>query len=145
MDSGDSGKRIGAKLFALHSPNQKKELVQFVRNDEAGDIPSDVPYATIFQGQQNMPDQPLIEIWEGDLYFCLERRLVTVRSRIIPLTVKEFLHGRLQDFVFPAYDVRYIAINDDVDSAKEENDFAVFKNVFNDYYAKNTRKKSGQW
>ena len=39
---------------------------------------------------------------------------------------------RFQDFVFPAYDVRYIAINDDVDSAKEENDFAVFKNVFND-------------
>ena len=92
-----------------------------------------------------MPDQPLTEIREGDLYFCLERRLVTVRSRIIPLTVKEFLHGRLQDFVFPAYDVRYIAINDDVYSAKEENDFAVFKNVFNDYYAKDTRKKSGQW
>lgn len=48
---------------------------------------------------------------------------------------------RLQDFVFPAYDVRYIAINDDVYSAKEENDFAVFKNVFNDYYAKDTSKK----
>ena len=42
--------------------------------------------------------------------------------------------GRLQDFIFPAYDVRFIAINDDVDSAKGENDFAVFKNVFNDYY-----------
>ena len=40
--------------------------------------------------------------------------------------------GRLQDFIFPAYDVRFIAINDDVDSAKGENDFAVFKNVFND-------------
>lgn len=38
--------------------------------------------------------------------------------------------GRLQDFIFPAYDVRFIAINDDVDSAKGENDFAVFKNVF---------------
>ena len=40
--------------------------------------------------------------------------------------------GRLQDFIFPAYDVRFIAINDDVDSAKGENDFTVFKNVFND-------------
>lgn len=49
--------------------------------------------------------------------------------------------GRLQDFIFPAYDVRFIAINDDVDSAKGENDFAVFKNVFNDYYAKDTNKK----
>lgn len=49
--------------------------------------------------------------------------------------------GRLQDFIFPAYDVRFIAVNDDVDSAKGENDFAVFKNVFNDYYAKDTSKK----
>lgn len=49
--------------------------------------------------------------------------------------------GRLQNFIFPAYDVRFIAINDDVDSAKGENDFAVFKNVFNDYYAKDTSKK----
>lgn len=49
--------------------------------------------------------------------------------------------GRLQDFIFPAYDVRFIAVNDDVDSARGENDFAVFKNVFNDYYAKDTSKK----
>lgn len=49
--------------------------------------------------------------------------------------------GRLLDFIFPAYDVRFIAVNDDVDSARGENDFAVFKNVFNDYYAKDTSKK----
>ena len=50
--------------------------------------------------------------------------------------------GRLQDFIFPAYDVRFIAINDDVDSAKGENDFAVFKNVFNDYYAKEYQQEN---
>ena len=49
--------------------------------------------------------------------------------------------GHQQDFIFPAYDVRFIAVNDDVDSAKGENDFAVYKNVFNDYYAKDTSKK----
>ena len=32
----------------------------------------------------------MTEIGEGDLYFCLEQRLVTVRSQVIPLTVKEF-------------------------------------------------------
>ncbi len=37
--------------------------------------------------------------------------------------------GRLQDFIFPAYDVRFIAVNDDVDSAKGENDFAVFLTI----------------
>ncbi|MCB5941623.1 response regulator transcription factor [bacterium 210820-DFI.6.52] len=35
-------------------------------------------------------DQPLTEIQEGDLYFCLEKRLVTVQSQVISLTVKEF-------------------------------------------------------
>ena len=75
------------------SLNQKKELAQFVCDYEAGDIPTNVPYTTIFQGQYFFPkqaDQSLTEIREGDLYFCLEQRLVTVRGQAIPLTVKEF-------------------------------------------------------
>ena len=36
---GDSGRQIGEKLFALLSPGQKKDLVQFVRDYEAGNIP----------------------------------------------------------------------------------------------------------
>ena len=32
----------------------------------------------------------MTEIQEGDLYFCLEKRLVTVQSQVISLTVKEF-------------------------------------------------------
>ena len=32
----------------------------------------------------------MTEIREGDLYFCLEQRLVTVRGQVILLTVKEF-------------------------------------------------------
>ena len=75
------------------SPNQKKELAEFVCDYEAGDIPTNVPYTTIFQGQYFFPkqaDQFLTEIREGDLYFCLEQRLVTVRGQAIPLTVKEF-------------------------------------------------------
>ena len=38
-------------------------------------------------------------------------------------------------------DVRYIAINDGVDSAKGDNDFTPFRNLFNDFYAKDTSKK----
>ena len=38
----DSGRQIGKKLFALLSPNQKKELAQFVRDYEAGIISADV-------------------------------------------------------------------------------------------------------
>ena len=93
MDLGDSGRQLGEKLFALLSPAQKKDLAQFVRDYEAGDISADVPCTTLFRGQYFIPpqaDQPLTEVREGDLYFCLEQRFVTVRGQVIPLTVKEF-------------------------------------------------------
>ena len=89
----DSGRQIGEKLFILLSPSQKKELAQFVRDYETGNIPADVPCTTLFQGRNHIQpqiDYPLTEIREGDLYFCLEQRLVTVRDQVIPLTVKEF-------------------------------------------------------
>ena len=86
----ESGRKIGEKLFVLLSSIQKKELAQFIHDYEGGNLPPDVSYVSFFQEKQNTPNQSLTEIREGDLYFCLERRLVTVRSRIIPLTVKEF-------------------------------------------------------
>ena len=93
LDLEDSGRQIGKKLLSLLSPNQKKELAQFVRDYEAGNLPADVPYSTLFRGQYFISlqaDQPLTEIQEGDLYFCLEQRLVMVQGNVIPLTVKEF-------------------------------------------------------
>ena len=93
FDLAETGSQIGEKLFALLSVSQKKELAQFVRDYEAGNLPADVPYSTLFRGQyfiSPQADQPLTEIQEGDLYFCLEKRLVTVQSQVISLTVKEF-------------------------------------------------------
>ena len=93
LDLEDSGRRIGEKLFALLSPGQKKELAQFVCDYEAGNIPSDVPGTTFLRGQYFFPPQiaqALTEIRVGDLYFCLEQRLVTVEGQVILLTVKEF-------------------------------------------------------
>jgi len=49
--------------------------------------------------------------------------------------------GQYTDFVFPQYGVRYIAINDSYDSAKEDNDIAPFKNILNEMYAKDISKK----
>ena len=42
--------------------------------------------------------------------------------------------GELIEMVFPDYDVRYIAINDGVDTFKSENELMAFKNIFNDWY-----------
>ena len=93
FDLAETGRQIGEKLFALLSVSQKKELAQFVRDYEACDIPADVPCTILFRCQHFIPpqaDQPLTEIREGDLYFCLAQRLVTARAQVIPLTVKEF-------------------------------------------------------
>ena len=49
--------------------------------------------------------------------------------------------GEYIELIFPDYDIRYIAINDNVDTAKSENEIMVFRNVFNDFYAKGTSKK----
>jgi len=49
--------------------------------------------------------------------------------------------GYYTESFFAEKDVRYIAINDGVDSATGENDFTPFRNLFNDFYARDTSKK----
>ena len=49
--------------------------------------------------------------------------------------------GEFIEIVFPDYDVRYIAINDGVDTFKSENEMMAFKNIFNDWYARDCSKK----
>ena len=49
--------------------------------------------------------------------------------------------GYYTDSFFAERDIRYIAINDGVDSDKGDNDFTPFRNLFNDFYARDTSKK----
>lgn len=50
--------------------------------------------------------------------------------------------GRYTEEYFPNHNVRYIAVNDNVDTYKEESDdFTPFKNIINEYYAKDASKK----
>ena len=51
------------------------------------------------------------------------------------------LTGQYIEMIFPDHDVRYIAINDNVDTFKSENELMAFKNIFNDWYARDTSKK----
>lgn len=50
---------------------------------------ADMPHIVSTIGQK-VAGQPLTEIRAGDLYLCLENRLVTVHNQEIALTVKEF-------------------------------------------------------
>ena len=48
--------------------------------------------------------------------------------------------GQYIELIFPDHNVRYIAINDNVDTAKSVDDMMVFRNIFNDFYAKDVSR-----
>lgn len=49
--------------------------------------------------------------------------------------------GELIEITFPENGVRYIAIADGVDTAREDNEFMPLRNWFNEFYARDTSKK----
>ncbi len=49
--------------------------------------------------------------------------------------------GKLTEEFFPLHDIRLVAISDGVDSDEGEDDFTPFKNIMNEYYAKDISKK----
>ena len=49
--------------------------------------------------------------------------------------------GKLTEYTLPTYDVRLIAVNDGVDSDKGEDDFTPFRNIINEFYAKDMSRK----
>lgn len=49
--------------------------------------------------------------------------------------------GRLMEDYFPRRGVRYIAVNDNIDTARDSNEIAPFKNILNEMYSKDISKK----
>jgi DNA invertase Pin-like site-specific DNA recombinase len=49
--------------------------------------------------------------------------------------------GHYTDNFFPEHNIRFIAINDGVDSAEGENEFTPFRNIMNEWYAKDISRK----
>lgn len=56
---------------------------------------------------------------------------------------REYLQvGQYTELVFPSYGVRFIAVNNGVDSLYEStNDFTPFRNIMNEFYAKDCSRK----
>lgn len=74
----------------LLNMDQQQEMIDFALEvNQRGRVIADMPHIVSAIGQK-VVGQPLTEIREGNLYFCLEHRLVTVRDQEIALTVKEF-------------------------------------------------------
>ena len=55
---------------------------------------------------------------------------------------REYLEtGKYTEVYFPSRNVRFIAVNDGVDSAEGEDDFVPFRNIMNEWYAKDISRK----
>ena len=80
--------------------------------------------------------QEVMELMEAGL---VETLIVKDMSRL----GREYLQvGQYTELIFPSYGVRFIAVNDGVDSLYEStNDFTPFRNIMNEFYAKDCSKK----
>ena len=85
----------------------------------------------------NRPD------WQRLLGMIDEGRIGTIIVKDMSRFGRDYLQvGMYTEMVFPNNDIRFIAINNGVDSANQvENDMTPFINLFNEFYAKDTSKK----
>ncbi len=123
---------------SLSIENQKSILLQYAKEHH---FPNPVFFVDDgYSGTNfNRPgfQQLLAEVEAGHVGVCLTKDL----SR---LGRNSALTGLYTNFTFPQNGVRYIAVNDDFDSADLngiQNDFAGIKNWFNEFYARDTSRK----
>ena len=85
----------------------------------------------------NRPDfQRLLEMME-------QGKVATLITKDLSLLGRNYIEvGNYTEILFPRWNVRYIAVNDNYDSLYSEgNEFAPFKNLFNEWFARDTSKK----
>lgn len=90
--------------------------------------------------------------WSGTNFQrpAFQRMLADAKDRRINLVAVKDLSrlgrnhievGRLTDDVFPELGVRFVAVNDRVDSLLGEDDMAAYRNLFNEFLSKDTSRK----
>ena len=85
----------------------------------------------------NRPDfQRLLEMME-------QGKVATLITKDLSRLGRNYIEvGNYTEMLFPRWTVRYIAVNDNYDSLYSEgNEFAPFKNLFNEWFARDTSKK----
>lgn len=87
-------------------------------------------------GNFNRPDfiKMIEDIEQGHIDIVLTKDLSRLGRNYIQV-------GYYTEEYFPDHNVRFIAINDNYDSTKDDNDFTPFKNIINQWYLKDISKK----
>lgn len=80
--------------------------------------------------------------WNEMIRLAEAGKVTTVIVKDMSRMGRDYLKvGYYTESFFAERDIRYIAINDGVDSGKGDNEFTPFRNLFNDFYARDTSKK----
>lgn len=91
MDISENSRQIAEKLLILLNDTQRQELTEYISHTlEQPVSAAKYPCVTPAPISPGYVDQPLTEIREGELYFCLELHKVCVGDTEVELTVKEF-------------------------------------------------------
>jgi len=84
-------------------------------------------------------DRPDFQRMKSDIE---EGLIGTVIVKDLSRLGREYLQtGYYTEIFFPQHDVRFIAVHDNVDTNLGGNDFAPFKNIINEFFAKDTSRK----
>lgn len=89
FDIAESGIQIGKKLFALLNKEQQRELSCYVQT-KAKSFEMLSVNTSSSSVRKTHSDPQLTEIQIGELYFCLENRIVRIDKKDVRLTGKEF-------------------------------------------------------
>lgn len=81
--------------------------------------------------------------WEELMELVESEQVATIIVKDMSRLGREYLQvGQYTEIVFPSHGIRFIAVNDGVDSLCEStNDFTSFRNVINELYAKDNSRK----
>lgn len=115
--------------------NQKKILLKYAKDNGFSN-----PIFFIDDGVSGVTfDRPG---WNEMIRLAEAGKVTTVIVKDMSRMGRDYLKvGYYTESFFAERDIRYIAINDGVDSDKGYNEFIPFRNLFNDFYARDTSKK----
>jgi DNA invertase Pin-like site-specific DNA recombinase len=143
------GKKITAIYLRL-----SREDEEICENENSNSIENQRIYLTDYAKKQNFKNVHLF-IDDGvsgtnfnrrgfkNLFELIESGMVkTLIVKDMSRLGRNYLEvGRLTEEILPMYSVRFIAVNDGVDSEKIDDDFTLFRNIMNEWYSKDISRK----
>ena len=145
------------ELLTAKTGGRRSRLLQSKSNDQMGESMSIQSQKTMLAQYAKSNGFCEYEFYADDGYTGtnfnrpdFQRMIEDIESGKISVVIvkdlsrlgREYLQtGYYTEIFFPDNDIRFIAVNDNVDSDCGENEFTPFKNIINEWYAKDTSRK----